>query len=104
MNEPRKGSFYLIPYHACGEKPKYGTRICQFERREYLGCQLHGELMGYAYCFKLHPDSDYAGVRVTVSCDDKTPKDAILTELYKKIKKYGEYPSGQSDNKGKSND
>lgn len=89
LQEPAKGAFYLIPYHASGDKPKYGTRICQFQERKYLGCSLHGELMAYAYCFKLNPEDDFASVRVNVRCDDETDKQDILKALYAKIKKYG---------------
>jgi hypothetical protein len=89
MKKPVKGEFFLIPYHACGDKPRYGTRVCQFHERKYLGCQLHGELMGYSYEFKLNPNDKFGTVTVTVGCDDKTPESQILEKLYQKIKPYG---------------
>lgn len=89
MKQPVRGEFFLIPHHACGDKVGYGTRVCQFWERKYLGCQLHGDLIGYQYKFKINPTTDFAAVIVTVSADEGESEQTILGRLYEKIKPYG---------------
>ena len=85
--EPRKGKLFIIK----GEKPKHGYRLCSFQERKGVGCQLHGDLIAYEYIFKVAPDFDiYQRVTVRVENERETieQKRARWSKLYSRAVPY----------------
>lgn len=90
---PKK--LYVVPYKA-------DFRLGRFIKADRLSCQLHGEFYANVYHFAIKPSNPKkpwkdSSISIQIDCDENTPTETIMRELFVKIKIYDPKIHGKTE-------